>query len=73
MRANKQMLLVRLGAINRQLGVEFWLHWDSCYKVWTLTTDKEMSCLIHAASTREMIYYLDGILAGIAMKEGAYK
>lgn len=73
MRANKQMLLVRLGAINRQLGVEFWLNWDSCYKVWTLTTDKEMSCLIQAASTREMIYYLDGILAGIAMKEGAYK
>jgi len=73
MRANKQMLLVRLGAINRQLGVEFWLHWDSCHKVWTLTSNKEMSCLIHTASTREMICFLDGILAGIAMKDGAYK
>lgn len=73
MRANKQMLLVRLQNINRQLGVEFCLSWDTCYKIWTLTTNKEMSCLVNAATTREMIYFLDGILAGIAMKDGAYK
>ena len=73
MRANKQMLLVRLGSINRQLGVKFWLNWDSCYKVWSLTSNEDMSCLIHTASTREMIYFLDGILTGIAMKDGAYK
>ena len=73
MRVTKRMLEVRLGRINRRLGTAYWLGNAPHYGGWELTANKGSTIIHGRVPPREMLAYLDGLITGMDMMEGAYK
>ena len=73
MRTTPQMLKTRLYRINRRLGTEYWLGNAPHYGGWELTANKGSTIIYGRVAPREMLTYLDGLINGIDMMEGAYK
>jgi hypothetical protein len=73
MRVTKRMLEVRLGRINRRLGTDYWLNNAPHYGGWQLTANKGSVIIQHRLAPREMLSYLDGLITGMDMLDGAYK
>lgn len=73
MRVTKRMLEVRLGRINRRLGTDYWLGNAPHYGGWQMTANKGSTIIYGRVSPREMLAYLDGLIGGIDMKDGAYQ
>lgn len=73
MRVTKRMLEVRLGRINRRLGTDYWLGNAPHYGGWNLTANKGSTIIYGRVAPREMLTYLDGLITGMDMMEGAYK
>ena len=67
------MLEVRPGRINRRLGTDYWLNNAPHYGGWQLTADKGSVIIQHRLAPREMLAYLDGLITGMDMLDGAYK
>jgi hypothetical protein len=73
MRVTKHMLANRLQRINRRLGQTYWLGNAPHYGGWELTANKGSTIIYGRVPAREMFRYLDGLINGIDMMEGAYK
>ena len=73
MRVTKRMLENRLSRINRRLGTDYWLGNAPHYGGWHMTANKGSTIIYGRVSPREMLTYLDGLITGIDMMEGAYK
>ncbi len=73
MRVTKHMLVNRLHRINRRLGRTYWLGNAPHYGGWELTNNKGSTIIYGRVPAREMFRYLEGLLVGIDMMEGAYK
>jgi len=73
MRVTKRMLENRLSRINRRLGTDYWLGNAPHYGGWQMTANKGSTIIYGRVSPREMLTYLDGLITGIDMMEGAYK
>ena len=73
MRVTKQMLEVRLGAINRRLGEDYWLNNAPHYGGWQLTANRGRVIVKGRLPPKQMLSYLEGMLTGLDMKEGAYR
>jgi len=73
MRVTKRMLEVRLGRINRRLGTDYWLCNAPHYGGWQMTANRGSTIIYGRVSPREMLSYLDGLIGGIDMKDGAYQ
>ena len=73
MRVTKRMLEVRLGRINRRLGTDYWLNNAPHYGGWQLTCNKGSTIIQHRLPPREMLAYLDGLIVGMDMLDGAYR
>ena len=73
MRTTKHMLKIRLGRINRRLGVNYALNNAPHYGGWQLTCNEGSTIIQHRLAPREMLKYLDGLIVGMDMMEGAYK
>ena len=73
MRTTKHMLENRLSRINRRLGVSYALNNAPCYGGWQLTCNQSSVIIQHRLAPREMLTYLDGLIVGMDMMEGAYK
>ena len=73
MRTTGRGLYVRLEKINDRLGTDYWLNNNSHYGGWDLTSNKGSTVIKNRVPAREMLNYLEGLLTGIDMKEGAYK
>jgi len=72
MRTTKRMLGVRLGYLNRRLGSSYRLEKSEFYNGWVLVA--EDNTIINAGlGAKEMLTYIDGLIVGIWMKEGAYQ
>jgi len=72
MRVTKRMLENRLSRINRRLGTDYWLGNAPHYGGWEMT-DKGSTVLYGRVPAKEMLRYLDGLINGIDMMEGAYR
>ena len=72
MRTTKRMLVNRLVRINRRLGVSYELNNAPHYGGWQLTCNKGSTIIQHRLAPREMLHYLDGMIVGMDMMEGAY-
>jgi len=72
MRVTKRMLEVRLARINRRLNQDYWLQNAPHYGGWHLTCNKGSTIIYGRVPAREMLRYLDGLINGIDMMEGAY-
>ena len=73
MRVTKHMLYNRLQRINRRLGEAYGLDHNSHYGGWQMTANKGSVIIYGRVSAKEMLSYLDGLINGIDMMEGAYK
>ena len=73
MRVTKHALGVRLARINRRLNVDYRLNTAAHYGGWQLTCNEGSTIIQHRLAPREMLTYLDGLIVGIDMMEGAYK
>lgn len=73
MRVTKRMLENRLSRINRRLGTDYWLGNAPHYGGWQMTANKGSTIIYGRVSPREMLTYLDGLITGMDMMEGAYK
>jgi len=73
MRVTQHMLENRLQRINRRLGESYGLCNKTCYGGWELTANKGSTIIYGRVPAREMFRYLDGLINGIDMMEGAYK
>jgi len=73
MRTTKHMLKIRLSRINRRLGVSYALNNAPHYGGWQLTCNEGSTIIQHRLAPREMLKYLDGLIVGMDMMEGAYK
>ena len=73
MRVTKHMLENRLSRINRRLGVSYALNNAPHYGGWQLTCNQGSTVIQHRLAPREMLTYLDGLIVGMDMMEGAYK
>ena len=73
MRVTKRMLENRLARLNRKLGTDYWLGNAPHYGGWQMTANKGSTIIYGRVSPREMLTYLDGLITGIDMMEGAYK
>ena len=73
MRITKQMLKVRLDNINRRLGRDYCLTNVPEYGGWTLTCNDDSTVIQHNIPPKQMVAYLNGIITGIDMRDGAYK
>lgn len=67
MRVTKRMLEVRLGAINRRLGEDYWLNNAPHYGGWQLTSNKGGTIIQSRLPPKQMLSYLDGFIAGIGL------
>lgn len=73
MRVTKHMLENRLARINRRLGTDYWLNNAPHYGGWQLTMNKGSTIIQNRLAPREMLSYLDGVLVGMDMLDGAYQ
>ena len=73
MRITQHMLENRLQRINQRLGRSYGLCNKACYGGWELTNNKGSTIIYGCVPAREMFRYLEGLLVGIDMMEGAYK
>jgi|SaaInlV_100m_DNA_5_1039725.scaffolds.fasta_scaffold184516_1 hypothetical protein len=73
MRVTKHMLENRLQRINRRLGRSYGLCNAPHYGGWELTSNKGSTKIYGRVPAKEMFTYLDGLINGIDMMEGAYK
>ena len=73
MRTTKRMLENRLSRINRRLGINYALNNAPHYGGWQLTCNEGSTIIQHRLAPREMLTYLDGLIVGMDMMEGAYK
>jgi len=73
MRVTKHMLYNRLQRINRRLGEAYWLDHNAHYGGWEMTANKGSTVLYGRVPAKEMLRYLDGLINGIDMMEGAYR
>ena len=73
MRVTKRMLGVRLARINTKLNTEYELNNAPHYGGWQLTCNEGSTIIQHRLAPREMLTYLDGLITGMDMMQGAYK
>ena len=73
MRVTKHMLENRLSRINRRLGRDYGLENAPHYGGWKVTSNKGATVVYGRVGPREMLAYLDGLLAGMDMLDGAYQ
>jgi len=82
MRVTKRMIEVRLGAVNRQLermarsdeqSAQLDINYASIYGGYQLTSAKGSHIVAQRMPAKEMLQYLDGMLTGFNLAEGAYR
>ena len=73
MRVTKHMLSIRLDRINRRLARDYKLTNQPEYGGWSLTCNEDSCVIQHNIPPKQMLSYLDGLIVGIDMMEGAYK
>ena len=73
MRSTKHMPGNRRIRINSALGVSYALNNAPHYGGWQLTCNEGSTIIQHRLAPREMLTYLDGLIVGMDMMEGAYK
>lgn len=79
MRVTRKALEIRVAKINGRLGRTpdkhsfLTLTYSSSYGGYNLCSNKGSTIVQHRIPAKEMLNYLDGLLVGIDMSEGAYK
>jgi len=79
MRVTRHALEIRVANINGRLGRTpdkhsfLTLNYNSHYGGYNLCSNKGSTTVQHRIPAKEMLNYLEGLLTGIDMKEGAYR